>query len=332
MTESPLLSRLLANSRLPEGHPLGEVDGSHPMAVPMEYFLSLEGLPGFQEWQAALLSRLRPADTTNARFKDWTSICAEIGAASIVGQALGLPIVGFEPSSPRRKGDKKCDIEALDSTGERLFFEVKRNQKEDSQELPKALADALEQLEGPFSCTATLLDREYTCSDLDDLMTAIRGHVDLFLKWKQEGHLQGQATPPSYSDHRVEVIFHDRDRVSCKGQYFQPLEVENLCAHLLESGHIGESGDEMIPMVKRAMDKGADYLMYRASAWEPLDHVVEKCFRNAERGPDGRWFSSDERLGSLSGVIIFERYDRFIIIESRQARHHLTPPSRTAPN
>lgn len=318
------LKKLLSSGQVPDDHPFRNVDTEHPMSRPLEFFLSLEDVPGFSGSLKSFITRPQPVATTNEQSKQWAAVCAELGATSIIGQALGLKIEEFEARSPRAQGNRTCDVRASRTeSGRPLFFEVKRNQREDKQELPPALESMLNDLPIPFSCTAGLLKHDYDCEDLADLRAKIIGHVKEFLRWQENGHLVGEGAPAGYWDHRVEVIFHEKERVSSGGQYFTPLSRKDLCAHLLESGRSGRDGKPMKPMVVQAMEKGADYLVYRASAWGSLDDVVEECFEGIQELPGGVWSSSDPRLGSLQGVILFERYDRFVLVETDSGRMSL---------
>jgi hypothetical protein len=88
---------------------------------------------------------------------------------------------------------------------------------------------------------------------------------------------------------------------------FTPDSIDDIESYLLGVGKVGNDGKPMEPMVKKAVDKGADYLMCRISGWEALSAVIARCFKLAKAiSRDALVYeSNDYRLEGLRGVILF---------------------------
>jgi hypothetical protein len=172
VTKSSLLNQLLSSGRVPSGHPFERLTDDDLILPAVDYFLSLADVPGHAEKLKEFLERASVVPITNEASRQWASICAEIGATGLLGHELGLPIVAFERRSPRAVSKKKCDI-VVEIESIPRYCEVKRNSKEESQLLPEALVDALENLQIPYDTTVGILQRDYDCSDLPALLDAI---------------------------------------------------------------------------------------------------------------------------------------------------------------
>jgi len=163
-----------------------------------------------------------------------------------------------------------------------------------------------------------LLDRHYNCKNLDDMLVNVIAHVRWFeqTRWNFP---HTEAPPPFECDH-FSIIFMPKSKETTTAPYFfQPVSTEEIAKHLLGPGGKGRNGENMVPMVQKAIDKGADYLMYRVTSWGDWAHIVEDCFSDTVQAQGATYFSSDPRLGSLSGVILFARYDHFCIINNSQS-------------
>ena len=81
----------------------------------------------------------------------------------------------------------------------------------------------------------------------------------------------------------------------------------------------------MVPMVRQAQEKGADFLMCRIPGWDDLEEVAEAVFQGTDQRSPRLYTSKDRRLGSLSGGVLFNRYNVFVTVENlhRIGRHQL---------
>jgi hypothetical protein len=269
-------------------------------------------VPGFQEKLNGFLRE--PHGLRNDAEIQWASTCAELGAVCLLGRELSLRILRFDACSPRRsRPESNCDIVAC-LNGQATFFEVKRNSKEVAQSLPARLQEALDTYECPYSLTGELHDRRYDCSNLPELLTAIGEYLDMFHEWKQE-NIVADHRPPPFTSGGVSVHF--LKKPSC-GSFFEPTSRADLRSYLLESEHPGKDGKK-IPKVREAQEKGAHYLMVQVPSWEGLPTLAGGCFGNlkpASETTERTYWSEDERLGSLSGLVLFSRYDNFIVINN----------------
>lgn len=308
MTKSPFLNQLLSSGRVPSGHPFERLTDDDLILPAVDYFLSLADVPGHAEKLKEYLERASVAPMTNEASRQWASICAEIGATRLLGHELGLPIVAFERPSPRATGKKTCDIVVEIAATDR-YCEVKRNSEEESQLLPEALVDAVENLQIPYDTTVGVLQRDYDCSDLTALLDAVKRHV---------ANSPSSRVPAPYRDSRVEAIFHVRQGTDGVMQHFDPATLEDVCSFLVESGRVGRDGKPMVPMVEQAKQKAADYLLCRIpvwSGWYDLDKVATTCLA-ATRKIGRTYTSADPRLAPLVGVVLFERYDTFVVVNN----------------
>lgn len=322
MWRYPCVLELQQDEALEPRHPLREVDEAHPIVGPLEYFLSLKGVAGFDQVRQEIIDRAQPNSTSNQGHRAWSSVMAELGATWIVGRALKMEITGFEATSPRAEGNRTCDIEAAtESSGDPVYFEVKGNQKETSQKLPRDLRSAINRAAKPFAVSPRLKARGYDCSNLEELEESIQDHVAEFERQKQIGLAVGQNLPMRYKDDHVELFFYEERGFASWS--VEPLSTADIRSQLLESGKKGREGTPMIPLVKQAEAKGADFLAYFVEPWGSFEEVVDECFETATQVARLRWMSNDDRLGTLSGVILFRHHEEFNIVENASARVHL---------
>jgi hypothetical protein len=285
-------------------HPFAaDISEGDPILPPLEFFLSLKDVPRFKEKLEQFLKQPDEPRSTNAAEVQWASACAEIGAVCLLGKELGLSILAFDATSPRRSRPKSnCDIVAR-LNGQETFFEVKRNSKEETQSLPDDLQNALDAYDCPYCLTGELHDRSYDCSNLPELLAAIENHLALFHEWKQEDIVTCDY-PPLLCFGGVFVHFSDKAHSQLGGSFFEPALTADLRSYLLESGRTGKDGKPMIPKVKEVQEKGAHYLMVRVPSWEGLHALALGCFENLELST-GRTYWTEEatRLSKWRGFI-----------------------------
>lgn len=208
--------------------------------------------------------------------------------------------------------------------GDLKFFEVKRNAAEDKQSVPETLRNRLKRLESelPFSFTPRLVNRDYDCADLEDQVHQIKFHVVCFEEWQRDGIVSAQETPAPFGG-EFTLVFHLKSDIAIgtDAEYFSPVSAPELSKYLLGPGGPARDGTLMVPMVQQAVQKGADYLVCRVTAWEVWPEVVKECFGTHRYVNGATFFVADERLGAFDGVILFSRYDSFCIVNNMNAEH-----------
>jgi hypothetical protein len=331
MFQFPRVQQLIRDGTFGEGHSAAGLQLSDPIVPALEYFLSLEQVPGFPEKKHQDL-KLKPVgpDTTNARTVQWASLCAELGGIYLLGKTLGLATLGFDQHSPRgRRANSNCDV-LVNVNGRHVYVEIKRKAAEDKQSLPKRLEDGLFHLQHklPYGISVMLRDRDYDCSDLDLRLAAVEDHVERFQQLKAEGVWAEEETPAPLGGPFI-IFFHDKsdeppgrvsehvivDRVTGRA-VFDPECTDNLTPYLVGPARIGRDGERMVPMVEQAIEKGADYLLCRVSSGDGWPEIVEQCFGHVTYTTNRTCFAADESLRGLRGVVLFSRYDDFCIVNN----------------
>lgn len=323
MADYPLVERFLTENPFAPNHAAHDFDLSNPIVPALEYFLSLDAVPGHAGKLKDITNKPVGTPRTNNREIQWASLCAEFGAICLLGKTLGLEIVGFDQVSPRSsRPNANCDIVAV-VNGENKYFEVKRNAAEDKQTLPELLEQRLEQLqrEISFGMTPELVDRNYDCTDLDEKFCRLKDHVAQFQQQKDQGHRTGRH-PPGFRDTAFEVLFHEKGTLAYEGgHYFSPVDFEALAKKLRGPGGTGRDGGPMIPMVKQAAEKGGDYLVCRVPKWgHPWSEIVGKIFDPFSHDHGVTYLSKDPRLNPLEGVVLLAQYDDFCIVNNLRAK------------
>jgi hypothetical protein len=317
----PLVEKFLAGDPFGPNHAAHNFKLSNPIVPALEYFLSIDAVRGHGKKLAEIRSKPVGTPCKNDRLIQWASLCAEIGAICLLGKALRLKIVALEQVSPRSaRPNANCDIVAV-VDGKNNYFEVKRNGAEDKQCLPEVLEDALSQLEGElsFDITPELVDRDYDCSALDEKLSRLKDHVAAFQRRKEEG-LTGEAKPSTFEDEAFTVMFHPKTRNNVGAHFFSPVFPKQLSPYLLGPGKSGRDGKPMTPMVQKAAEKGADYLVCRVPKWGDWTKVVGEIFEDFSYNKRVTYYSKDPRLDLLEGMVLFARYDDFCIVNNLRAR------------
>jgi len=300
----PAVDQFLNSNELADGHCMLTMGPEDPILPALEYFLSLKGIKGIRERRLKLAGEPVERPNTNRGILSWAGICAELGAIRLLGKELRLKLTGFDAASPRRVRKKSdCDIRA-NVEGASLYFEVKRNAKEDAQMIPTKLAEALAEIgrKHGFSLVPQLKIREYDCQNLDAVLSKI------------EAQIIHKPYTPMIDLPELEVMV-EKETPQIHGVHFfsTPLP-RDVSSWLIEEGHIGKDGKPMTPMAKQAQNKGADYLMCRVPAWDSLHTIINRSLSPVTRIKDHIYESADPRLGTLSGIVFFHKYDRFSIV------------------
>ena len=131
MSDFPRAQSWLRTAKLDEDHEARTLSLSDPIVPALEYFLSLQGVSGFESRRISLeLEPVGPSCRITGE-RDWASKCAEHGGICLLGRQLGLPVLSFDESSPRATRPRSnCDVVA-EVEGTRTYFEIKRRTSED---------------------------------------------------------------------------------------------------------------------------------------------------------------------------------------------------------
>jgi hypothetical protein len=307
LSNFPRVQRWLETAGLPEDHEAQGLSLSDPIVPALEYFLSLEEVPGFEERLTLLEKEPAGPPSKNTRGIKWASHCAEIGAICLLGQELGLRILGFDQRSPRAtRPDKNCDV-AAEVEGSPTFFEVKRRSVEDLQIPPPLLRARLLQLDLPYSLSVEMIDPDYDCGDLDERMEEMAEHL-VFMHDPDNKDLwwQGDTVPPAFPTKAFIVWFHEKDKDFGLVEHFEPASEADIKSWLRGK-------------TKEASEKGADYLTARVPSSGPWGDLVNECFDFATQDGPRSYSVRDAALSGLRGLILFSRYDRFCIVNDRGA-------------
>ena len=242
-----------------------------------------------------------------------------MGAIALIGQQLDIPIIGFNQTSPKaQRPESDCDFVAS-AQGQLNFIEVKRNAAQDKQVLPEELEWRLNEIEVglPFILTAELIDRNYNCTNIDRHLDDMQDHVKQFLS--SNSTPATLIVPEPFEAEPFKISFQKKSMGQTGGRFFKPVFSEDLEPYLLGPGRAGRDGKPMVPMVTQAINKGADYLFCRVPGWEGLDIIVKKIFADITLANYRTFFTNDNRLDSLRGIVLFTRFDNYRIVNNLNA-------------
>ncbi len=131
-----LFEKLKSQGQIQPGSCASMVWENDPNLPSINYFLSLDGIPGFDSKRKKFLQGHKNLPENNSREVEFAAQLAEFKAMLLISKDLGLTIVGLDQSPPGFKND--CDIVAK-LNGKDTFFEVKNRSKEDTRKPPESL-------------------------------------------------------------------------------------------------------------------------------------------------------------------------------------------------
>jgi hypothetical protein len=280
-----------------------------PILPCLDFLLSLEGLPGYEKKLKTLRDNAVDHPTCAEGQVQWASLCAELGAIYLLGRSLGLKITGFDQASPRAPR-KDCDIRAL-LNGRPCFFEVKRASKDDTASaLPRDLTAYLRTLN--YGVDVELYQRPLRFDGRE--LAALERRVDRHLA--EQTHLD--RPQPLHTEKLALKFFPEWPGTVSTG--WSPYYVRDIRDWLFCTDRLGRDGQPMIPQIQQARAKGADFLMCRVPSWDPLEELIERLYGDSDadlqRETDVGYLVQDPRLDGLRGLVLFNRYDRFRILNS----------------
>lgn len=305
------------------------VEDNDPCLLTINYFLSLDGIPGFGVKRKEFLQPRKNLPEKNSREVDFAALLAEFEAMRLIGTDLGLIIVGLE--QPPHGFQKKCDIVGK-LNGTDTFFEVKNRSKDHTRKPPEALQKTVREAALPFDARPEWFGKKegFTSENKTCLKAAIRQHIEHFL----EGNNRRRKKPiPLYwpkeaevdrSKKQVVVYFRLRKHTSNPSGYLAGVDlIDDYSSYILGTGKTGRDGKEMSPMAHEAEKKGADYLVCRVASWPDLRvrDIVKGCFQPVQRSSPFVYYSCDPRLGTMSGVLLFTSHDRFLVVNNSNAKN-----------
>lgn len=317
MDDFPRVQRWLDSTPLDTNHEAKNLRPPDPILPALEYFLSLEGTPGFDGWLERLATEPVGPPNRNTRVVRWAALCAELGATCLPGRELGLPVLGFDQHSPRAsRPGSNCDL-VVEVEGRPAFCEVKRRSAEDLQTPPPLVRDRLLELDLPYSLSIELLDRDYDCEDLEENLQSMEEWL-AFMHDPENRLLwwPGESAPPEFSTPSFRIGFHEKGEGRGLSEFFVPVTPADIRRWLLEPSTSTRDGSRMKPMVEQAREKGADFLMCRVEPGGPWVDLVQESFESVSPMTTRSFAVNAPRLHGLSGVVLFSRYDRFCIVHN----------------
>lgn len=318
MKKYPLTTKFIETTDLPKGNYLRTIPEGDRILPAFEYFLSLHRIEGFKSKLKEIKNNPIIDYEKNTGLVQWASICAEVGAIRLLGKELNIELTGFNQHSPKADSvGSECDIRGK-WNNHVLYFEVKRNCKEDTQTLPDKLQSTLDNFDGPYVLAAQLLNRKYDSSNIGQLLIDIKAHIREFEETIKKYNLRTPKTPWPFSNKDIQIHFLDPNKASSGWHYLDPVSVNDICSFLLSPDRLGKDGKPMVPKVKQAAIQGADYLVCKIPDWSDYSFsiIVNKCFENVIYENDDEYIVRDSRFENLAGIILFNRYDKFSIINN----------------
>ncbi len=329
MQKYPLTQKYILSLQLSENNMLriASENQDNPILSAYEYFFSLSHLVGFESKCKQITDNpIHNSDTIEGN-NQWASLCAEMGAISLLGNNLGVKILGFDQQSPIRKRTKS-DVDILASIGsEPVYFEVKRNSREETQDIPQVLMDALHRLDLGLSFAVESATRNLSIQNIDDLIENIQTHLSNYYDWKSEYAPNDHGRPFNFVSDNMTIRFFPTSSRHGLLRYFSPPSLDDLSAYLFERGKMGKNQKEMIPMVVQAIEKGADYLICKIPKWDTYTDIIGAFFN------DYYWVSKkvveveDEKLSGLVGMILFDKFNDFCIVNNVKASKVMKIPT-----
>lgn len=305
----PRVQRWLATADLPEDHQARDLSLSDPIVPALEYFLSLQCVPGFERRFKNLEREATGPASRITGERDWASKAAELGAIRLIGRELGLPLLGFDQPSPRAaRASSDCDVVA-EVEGKSTYFEVKRRSSEDLQTPPRLLRDELTKLDVPYSLSVEMHDRNYGCEDLNKILAGLSTFLDFMHEPENRDLWWGWETvPPAFPAGPFTLWFHEKDTDSGLSEHLECDTRAALRTWLLRK-------------LQEARGKGADYLMTRVDPAGPWGDLVVEYFGAADQDGPRTYSVTDAELDGLRGLVLFSHYDRFCIVNNQLTSH-----------
>lgn len=311
----PYVRNFIEKQNLPCNHILWDYLDGNSLLPLLDYYLSFQHVDGFNEKIREL--REKPVKGAgNDGEVSWIAICAEIEAAYILGRQLSVHIKGFEKKSPKCMSDATCDF-LVDIDGRNVYCEVKCLAKEERQSLPQNLEVALKGVCSHYRLFVELQDRNFKCEDPSDIVKSIQRHIE-----------QGVPDSSIVLD-GIKVTFIEKGEGISEDhgfvEIYDPTGNEDIHSWFGKESRVGRSGTPMVPMLRQAEHKGADYLMARIPLWlrpsqkreDKIDEIIVTLFQGSKKVGEYTYESKSPILGkSLAGVVLFSSSCMFRIVNN----------------
>jgi len=282
-----------------------------------EHFLSLSDVPDHGKKRSEANDKFSAYNRDNRTINEYIaleSICTEIKACWLLHEYFSVSITGFDEHSPKATNpNNNCDLR-ISVQNEPLYIEVKRKCSDESQDVPPGVINIIEKANLGYSLGIETKPKKRFNLNPDEFLGIIEKHLSDCKEWMEKYVPAKHRVMKNYENDEMIVRFFQTDGFSSVVRHFTPSTIPDICSYLLVSGTIGQNGKEMIPMVKLAIEKGADYLMCMIPHWHNLDELIQYCFSSQNHVSKYEITVWDGRLDGLQGLILFDKKNEFRII------------------
>jgi len=307
MDKYPLTKDFISKAYLKTDHFLKYVDDGNLNLSAFELFFSMKNLPGFLDKENEIKSRPIHKPFSIEGMKSWESTCAELSAIELVFQEYGVQINGFNQHSPKSlKAKNDCDFTGI-WHNETLYFEVKNNCAEESQDIPQGLLNELRKTDWGYTLGIETKKHNLKITNPNEIVQDLRKHLTDQKKWRQENVPSDvELQPGNYHYHNNELLirFLPRNDFSREVRYYIRPSLHDICSYLFG---IGNSDNNKTPMVEEAKLKGADYLVCRLPRFEAFHEIINKSFKIFVKKEESVYLVSDGLLNGIVGIILFNK-------------------------
>ena len=298
------------NSKLYEA-----IDGNFEELRFIEYFLTHhKNIANGNE----LAKKLLEHGKQELNFSDRHSLLSELEAFYLLHGKLSLDVYGYEPNIA---GQKKKPEFSVRANNKDVYFEVKDKCSEVVQKVPKKINDLFKEIEKKHCDKYLIVVTEVENLSYQDLgqpdnlnliEKAVQERLTTIELYKILQRSDRHSSTIKIPINKGTVIISIRrkdDKIQERPEYFTPDRIDDIRTWLFEESVSKKTGEKMIPMVKQAENKGADYLMCRIPFWRNLNasffDYIKPLFSDIKLIKTNFAISKDNELGNLSGMIIF---------------------------
>ncbi len=269
-----------------------------------------------------------------SNLSDWHSLLAELESFYLLHYKLCVNVTAYEPDVDGQK--KKPEFSAT-INNQTVYFEVKDKCSEVVQQVPEKINRLFDEVEKKYHDKYQIVITEVEGLRYRD----IEGHENMIIiekavkerlttleyyKVLERPDRSSSTVDIPIGNGRVIVSIRKKDNQKYdRPEYFTPDGIDDIRNWLFEGGCISRrTSKSMVPMVKQAEAKGADYLLCRIP-FRPFYDDVKPLFSDLTLIRSNYAKSNDQNLGTkLSGIILLSSYgslsDDFFIVDNTNIR------------
>ena len=314
MDKYPLTYNFISKAGLNPNHFLNFINDENENISAFELFFSMENLPGFsKKLEREIKTKLIQNPSSINGEIQWASICAELTAIQLVFKKYGVEISGFDQHSPRSlKENNDCDFSGI-WQGETLYFEVKNNSKEESQDIPQILLDELKQIKWGYTLFIEAKCRYLKITNTNKIIQDIKKHIADHNEWKNKYVPSGvELFPGKFHTDKFIIRFLPQSKYVDSLRYFTPPSLQDICSFLF--GVNMPNNSTMTPKIEEARQKGADYLICRLPRFQEFHEIIDKCFKLIKKKEKSIYIVSGDLIKGIVGVILFNKKGEHCLI------------------